>query len=317
MSGRSEELTPGTPPGVRAGAVGGALIALAGHVALLRAFGTPLPYRDQWRCTAVDVLFPWVNDRLHAADFFTPLNDHWPVLTRALSFLLVRLNGQWNNLLEASVNALLFSAAVATFLLVILPGLRGWMRPAFALLTGVVFALPITWENTLWGIQSLVYLQVLFSLLYFATVCTQRRFSGAWWGGQIIGGLLLFTQHSAILAHFAVVALLGWRWLRHDGGRRVAGAGLAVAVSAITLFVAFFPSLKDTAALRADSWPVGLEVFLRQLAFPLPHPAWAFFVYLPWVVCMFDRLNRRRMEPGDAFLFVVGLWVGAQAAAIG
>ena len=317
MPGPSEELKARSRAGVVSGAIGGALLALAGHLELLRKFGTVLPYRDQWKCTAIDILQPWVEGRLGWRDFFQPLNDHWPVLTRALSFLLVRLNGQWNNLLETSVNALLFASAIAMFLLMILPGLRGWTRPAFALLTGTVFALPITWENTLWGIQSLVYLQIALSLVYFATVCVVRRFSFLWWSGQVVGVALLLTQHSAILAHFAVIVLLAWRWWRSDGDRRVNATGLTLACVAIFLFAAFFPSLKDTAGLRADSWAIGLDVFLRQLAWPLPHPAWAFFIYLPWVVWMVDRFTARRMDACDAFILVVGLWVGAQAAAIG
>src|SRR5688572_22998903 len=79
-------------------AVGGALLALAGHLELLRRFGTVLPYRDQWRLTAIDLLQPAYEARLSWRQFFEPLNDHWPVLTRALSYGLLQLNGQWNNL---------------------------------------------------------------------------------------------------------------------------------------------------------------------------------------------------------------------------
>ncbi|HTO02634.1 MAG TPA: hypothetical protein VL069_02980, partial [Opitutus sp.] len=316
MSGRREDLASPSRAGVFPAAIGGALIALAGHLALLRKFGTALPYRDQWKATAVDLLHPWVEGQLTWRDFFEPLNDHWPVLTRALSFVLVRLNGQWNNLVETSANALLFGVSIALFLWMVLPGLRGWTRPAFALLTGLVFALPITWENTLWGIQSLVYLQIALSLLYFATICTVRNFSRMWWLGQAAGAVLLLTQHSAILAHIAVALLLAWRWWRGDGDRRVNAVGLIFASSAIVLFATLFPSLEETAALRADSWAVGLDVFLRQLAYPLPHPGWAFIVYLPWIAWNVDRLSARRMNAIDAFILVVGLWVGAQAAAI-
>lgn len=316
MPGRREALRGHFVLGLLAGSIGGACIALAGHLALLKAYGTPLPYRDQWRCTAIDVLKPWVEGHLGWRNFFEPLNDHWPVLTRALSFLLLQLNGQWNNVLEASVNALILATALAVFLVRILPGLRGWTRAPFALLTGVVFALPITWENTLWGIQSLVYLQILLSLIYLASLCTARSFSWWWWTGQITGAILLLTQHSAILAQAAGIVLLGWRWWRQDGDRRVILASLACAAGAIALFALFFPSLSDTAALRAESAAVGLDVFLRQLAWPLPHPAWAFFVYLPWLVWALDRWFSRRIDRWDAWLLVVGLWIGAQGAAI-
>lgn len=303
--------------GVATAAAAGALFALAGHLGLLEAYGTVLPYRDQWQCTAVDLLGPWADGNLGLRNFVQPLNDHWPVLTRLLSFGLVRLNGQWNNLVETTVNALIFAGSVALFLRLILPGLQGWSRAGFAVLAGAVLALPITWENTLWGIQSLVYLQIALTLVYLGAVATQQRFNRLWWCGHAAGLAVLFTQHSAILAHVAAAGLLAWRWARHDGERRVAAAGLGFALVVIAAFVAFFPSLTVTAALRADSWQLALEVFLRQLAWPLPHPAWAFVVYLPWLVWMVNRLGARRMAAADAVILVLGLWVGGQAAAIG
>lgn len=305
-------------PGVTAAALAGAAFALAGHLGLLRAFGTVLPYRDQWQCTAVEIIEPWINGTLGWKTFFTPLNDHWPVLTRLLSFLLLRLNGQWNNLLETTVNALLFATAIFFFLRRVLPGLRGWARPAFAALTGLLAALPITWENTLWGIQSLVYSQILFTLFYLDAVVTESaRFSRRWWLGLAAGVLVLFTQHSAILAHIAAAILLGWRVYRSDGDRRVALAGLAFAGIVLVSFAAFFPSITVTAALRADSWPLALHVFLQQLAWPMRHPAWALLLYAPWLLWCVRTLAARRLAPTDAFLLVLGLWVGAQAAAIG
>src|SRR5688572_5562 len=90
--------------GVISAASGGALLALAGHLELLRRVGTVLPFRDQWRLTAIDLLQPHYEGRLGLREFFEPLNDHWPVLTRLLSFGLLQVNGQWNNLVETSLN---------------------------------------------------------------------------------------------------------------------------------------------------------------------------------------------------------------------
>jgi hypothetical protein len=298
-------------------ALGGALLALAGHAELLRRFGTVLPYRDQWKATAVDLLGPWSSGHLRAGHFFAPLNDHWPVLTRGLSFLLVRVNGQWNNLVETSVNALLLALTVALFLRCVLPAVGSRLRPFFALLTGALFALPITWENTLWGIQSLVYLQILLTVVYLDAVCSAQTLSRRWWIGHVAGLLVLFTQHSGVLAHVAAALLLSWRWWRGDGDPKVRAITLGFAVAAIALFVLFFPPLSVTAAFRADSWELALDVFLRQLGWPLPHPGWAFFVYLPWLAWSFDRFHARRLWGADAFIIAGGLWVGSQAAAIG
>ena len=298
-------------------ALAGTLVAVGGRLELIREYGTSLPFRDQWQCTAADLLGPWVDGRLRASAFFAPLNDHWVVLTRLLSFGLVWLNGQWNNLLETSVNALIHGAAVWLFLGALAPSLGRRLGAVFALFSGLVLALPYTWENSLWGIQSLVYFQVALSIAYLWAVATRGRFTVSWWLGQLAGGLVLFTQHSGVLAYAAAAPLLLWRLWRRDGDRRVILANLALAAVWTALFFAFVPRLTATGYLRADSWRIALDVCLRQLAWPLPHPGWAFLLYLPLLGFTADRWVRRRWEAGEAFLLVVGLWVAAQAAAIG
>jgi hypothetical protein len=298
-------------------AIGGALIALGGHLELIRRFGTSLPFRDQWKCTGQDLLGRWVDGQLTWRHFFEPLNDHLPVLTRALSFAVARLNGQWNNLVEITGNALLHAVAVFIFLLMVIPALGRGAGACFAIGAGVVLALPITWENTLWGIQSLVYLQILLSLIYLGAIATRERFDAGWFVGQAAGLLVLATQHSGILAEVAAVPLLGWRLLRSEGSRVVAMTNLVIALMLIGTFFALIPPMTATVSLRADSWQIALDVALRQLAWPIAHPAGALLLYLPWLVFATDRLARRRLPSPDALILAAGFWVGSQAAAIG
>jgi hypothetical protein len=298
-------------------ALAGTLVAVGGRLELIREYGTSLPFRDQWKCTAADLLGPWVEGRLQTSAFFAPLNDHWVVLTRLLSYGLARLNGQWNNLLEISVNALIHGAAVWLFLGAISPSLGRRLGAVFGLFAGFVLCLPYTWENSLWGIQSLVYFQVGLSVAYLWAVGTRQQFTVSWWLGQLAGGLVLFTQHSGVLAYAAATPLLLWRLWRRDGDRRVILANLALAGIWASLYFVLVPPLTVTGYLRADSWRIALDVCLRQLGWPLPHPGWAFFFYLPFLGFAIDRWARRRLDGSEAFIVAVGLWVGAQAAAIG
>jgi hypothetical protein len=298
-------------------ALGGALLALAGRLWLIHGYGTALPFRDEWKAVAVDLLGPWVASTLDWHAFITPLNDHCLVLTRSAAFALVRLNGQWNNLLEISLNALLVAAPLTLVLRTVAPALGRAAAVVWALLAGLLLALPITGENTLWGIQSLVFFQVALSLVYLSAVAARTRCDRLWWLGQFAGGLCLLTQQSAVLAPVAAALLLGWRLFREKGTRRNAAAGLAFAALWIGCYFAFAPDFTVTSGMRADSWRVALDVCLRQLAWPVPHPAAAFLLYAPWLWFAADRLRRRSLAPADALLFVVALWVGAQAAAIG
>ena len=293
------------------------MLALAAHLDLIAIFGTVLPYRDQWQLTGVELIGPWLDGTFSFKSFFQPLNDHWPVLTRMLSFALLRLNGQWNNLLETTVNAFILAAAVAVFLRGVLPGLAGRIRPPYAFFAGVIMALPIAWENTLWGIQSLPYLQILLSVIYLHLLTQTTRRDGTWWTAQITGVLVLFTQHSAILAHLALLPICAWRWWHHDGNRSLHALNATLALATIAAFVQFFPSIETTAHYAADSVPLAVEVTLRQLAWPTDHPSWAFLLWAPWLLLAIDHVARRRLAASTAFVLAMGLWVGGQAAAIG
>lgn len=296
---------------------GGALLALAGHLDLIRVFGTVLPYRDQWQLTGAELIAPWLDGHLTLSSFFQPLNDHWPVLTRLLSFAVLRLNGQWNNLVETTLNACLLAGALVVLLRAVLPGLTGWVRPAFALLTGAIVALPIAWENTLWGIQSLPYLQILLTMGYLHLLTQPGHLARRWWLAQGLGVLVLFTQHSAILAQVAILPLCVWQLWRAPTAWRRPAATAAVALLTIAAFAACFPAIKETAHFRADSVALAVEVTLRQLAFPTGHPGWAFLLWAPWLLLAVDTVGRRRASASVAFVLVAGCWIGGQAAAIG
>lgn len=104
-------------------ALAGVLIGVGGRLELIRVLGTVLPYRDQWKATGIDLIAPWLEGRLEWAAFMAPLNDHWIVLTRLLSFVLVWINSQWNNLLEVSVNIMILAAGAYLLLRTVAPAL--------------------------------------------------------------------------------------------------------------------------------------------------------------------------------------------------
>ena len=293
------------------------LIAVAGHYGLIKLYGTVLPYRDSWQLTAIELLGPWVDGELSGRAFLQPLNDHWPVLTRVMSFGLVFLNGQWNNLLEVVMNAVLLVGAIGLFMAGLLRAIPTGWRLLFAAATGLLFALPITWENTLWGIQSLPYFQILLSIVYFRGTLNAREHDRGWILAQGAGLLVLFTQHSAILAQVAILPVLIWRWYRGDGNRPLQLHAAILAVLAVAGFAWGFPSLETTAHYKADSVPVAAAVALHQLAWPTGNPALAFVLWAPWLVLVFRTAGRPSISAGRAFLIVTGLWVGSQAVAIG
>lgn len=294
-----------------------ALAALAGRLALIRDFGTSLPYQDQWRFTAVDVLKPWLEGNLSFGFFFQSINDHVDALGRIYSFLLVLANGQWNNLLSSTLNAAFFGCAIFVLVGTVAPALSRFAALILALVSGLVFGLPHSWENTLFGIQIVLALEIVLSLCYMRTMTLAREFSAGWWLAQAAAGLVLLTQRSGVLVLAPVAALHCWRLLWGAERRRTDLAGLMLAGVWVAVFFLITPAFEETSSMKASSWRIVLDTILRQLGWPLPHPGWSLLVYLPFLWLMLDRIGRRSLSLIETFLVLVALWVAAHAVAIG
>ncbi len=105
--------------------------------------------------------------------------------------------------------------------------------------------------------------------------------------------------------------------MRSDGRRSTNLAGMIAALVVLALFGLTAPEFSETASAGADSWQLLLDVCLRQLAWPVPHPAGAILMCLPGLWFLLDRLGRRALSSTDCFLILIGLWVAAHAVAIG
>ena len=68
-----------------------------------------MPYWDQWD-EARDLFRPWLKGQLTWGMLFAPHNEHRIFFTRVLDLLVIRLNGQWDPLLQMTVNAAIHAA---------------------------------------------------------------------------------------------------------------------------------------------------------------------------------------------------------------
>lgn len=291
--------------------------ALAGRLMLIRDFGTVLPYQDQWRLIAIDVLQPWLKGTLSVGSFFQPANDHLDVLGRLYSFALLRANGQWNNLLEITLNAVLHGMTVLLLVITVVPAMSRFAAVVLALVAGLVAGLPYSWENSLFGAQINPILEVGFSLAYMRAMILAKNCSPGWWLGQAAAMLVLLTQRSGVLVLAPVAGLHLWRLWHGTGSRRAHVAGLLFVGLWSVMFFLIAPPFEETATMKAGSWRIVFDTILRQLGWPLSHPGWSLLIYLPLVWLALDRLGRRCMSHPEVFLVLVGLWVAAHAAAIG
>ncbi len=77
-------------------ALAAGLLALGAKLVLVADRGSDLPYMDEWNAVGSSLLVPGAHGTLAADGFFAPQNEHRVVLSRLISYGLIRVNGQWD-----------------------------------------------------------------------------------------------------------------------------------------------------------------------------------------------------------------------------
>jgi len=267
---------------------------------LIRVYGSPLPFWDEWGSDGLHLYLPWLQGRLRIADLFVASNEHRLVLTNLLNLVLFELDGRWNPLLQMTVDAALRGACAAIVLRH--AGVRNpaWHRIAVCFIV-VVFLAPFDWQNALWGFQSLHYLTQLLSLLAGAGLVLAQPFSRAWWAGFVALLLTPFATAAGPLVALAIgVVLLVYATLGFRSWRNTAPGLVAVAGG---LLLAFFTraSAPHHEYLHAKTAFQFLVVLLNCLAWPnIDLTPAAAFSYLPMLVLVVALFRRMLPDPRAA-----------------
>jgi hypothetical protein len=292
------------------------LAGLGAKCGLIFKFGSALPFLDQWPVEAMELFIPASAGQLTVGALFQPHNMHRIFFTRVLDLALVRLNGQWDGLLEMACNAVIHCAGVAGFAWVMasLLGRRSWLVlwPMLVLM----LALPFAWENTLWGFQSQFYFLFLFSWLAIWLLSLNRAWSWKWWLGVVMALAADLTMAPGFLASAAVIivtALSAWKernWRKHAPTWMVCAVMVAVGLA----FKMSVPADLTTQVRGAGEFLIALG---KSLAWP-----WA---VLPWYAPfnLFPLLllgwvcfhTREPLKPGELLIFGMGIWAALQALA--
>ncbi len=292
------------------------LAGLGAKLCLISGYGRPLPYLDQWPGEAIEMFVPLSAGQSLLAVLFHPHNEHFIVFTRALELALLKLNGQWDSVLEMTCNAVIHCAGVAGFAwaMASLLGKRSWLVlwPALALL----LALPFAWENTLWGFQSQFYFLFLFSWLTIWLLVVNEPFSKRWWLGVATALAADFTMAAGFLASATVIgvtALAAWKernWRRQVPTWMVCGIMVALGL-ALKLSL---PTDHTTQAGTAGEFLLALG---KSLAWPWALKPWyAPFNFVPLLVLAWICFRTKEpLKPGEWMIFGMGIWAALQALA--
>ena len=298
-------------------ALAGGCLALGAKLMLVHGCGSDVPYLDEWDAIGRVLLIPQAHGELGAGNFMAAQNEHRIVLPRLIAYSLAVSNGQWDALLEMSVNAAIHAAFCAALILLARRFVAGVRFAAVSLATISLFVLSFAWENTLQGLQSQFYLLEWTALAMFLLCVGSRPLGGRWWAGWLVGAAGLGTMSSGFMAPAVVLILmlLGARQERRLVPRDMAASALLAALCVAGLLSVAHVPYHDI--LRAHSPWQWLSAAASALSWPaLEWPVAFAVLQLPAVVLVARRLRAGRLGRDDGILAAIALWTWMQVAAI-
>ena len=294
------------------------LTGLGAKLGLILYHGMAFPYWDQWPGEAIETIIPYLTGTFSLKTLFAPHNEHHIVLTRIYDLVLLRLNGQWDSLLEMTGSAVIFCAGLAAFGWVVasLLGRKSWPLVWGALV--LELSLPFAWENTLWAFQSQFYYLCLFSLLTIWLLALHPAWSWRWWLGVLAGVVTLFTIATGCLAAAAAGSVTVFAVIKRprDWWRQLPTLVLSAALVVAGLWLLHSANAPGHPA-QPRSTAEFLSAFGKALAWPCVRWAWyapiaLFPVFLlAWV----SLRSPDALKPSALLIFGVAIWAMLQALA--
>ncbi len=176
----------------------------------ISALGSPMPLVDQWDGEAAGLYSPYLKGTLSFTDLLAAHNEHRILIFRLLALLHLELAGEWNTRLEMILGAIVHTAAITWLVALLMPFLAPQRRMLLACFVVILFALPLGYENTLWGFQGQLYFSLLYGIAALVAFAPARAFSVRWFCGlaaAVLGYFSFATGVAIILAAGAVAGL--------------------------------------------------------------------------------------------------------------
>ena len=293
------------------------LIVAGAKFWIISVYGAEVPCWDQW-VEARRLFQPWLEGKLTWSDLFRAHNEHRIFFTRALDLMELRLNGQWDPILQMFVNAVIHAAFGCGL------GFLFWRffgrRHAGLIVLSLLpfFVLPFGAENTVHGFQSQMYFLGIFSVAAIAGLGFGQPMGALWFGGLASALMAIVTMGSGLLAAMAVAGLVALRAVKRRALPRGQVVTLVSALAIIALGLAVNVTAPQDAQYQAKTAHKFLTCLLETLAWPLSRPpAVAIVVGLPWML-LFVRYWQRgfRNERAAEFVLTFGFWGGLKVVAL-
>ncbi|HEL4243798.1 TPA: hypothetical protein UM790_001333 [Stenotrophomonas maltophilia] len=299
-------------------AVGVALLALVARLLYIQFYAVPMPYWDQWDGEAAFLLKPWIDGTLQWADLIRTHNEHRILPTRLVTLGSYLVTGQWNNMYEARVSALVYCFIPGLLVWHALRDERrsrlNWLLVVMALATA---ALPFAWENILVGFQSQFYFLILASLLAVGLAARQHENIIAIAGAVTLSIFAALTMASGMLTPVAVGATYVLACICLPGRRWPAlSAVILLAAIAVAAYLAI-PVIPEHRTLQAQGALEFIDAISHVLGWPVSRFHLAVVaLWLPSVLVISRMLLRRHATHSELVMAGLCIWSALQGAAI-
>ncbi len=290
-------------------------VTLGAKLHLINAFGSDVPFFDQWDGEA-PFFSALMKGALDPSVLVASENEHRFLFTRLLVCNLFELNGQWDPLLEMAVNAFLH-ALILTCLCMVLWRLAGRKYLAeFCIAIAVIGVMPFAWENTLMGFQSNFYLVIGFSIPAMLLLLGSRPFSSSWLLGVAASICAYFSLASGLFVPAAVASLLLFGCLAESRRWRESVPAFIFLISLCALAYAWVPHVAHHEALRATSFLDFFKKFGTFAAWPFKNRLFGPILWLPLIILAWRQISSRKVSGFfEQFLMALGIWTLLQNVA--
>jgi len=270
---------------------------------LIAQYGSVVPFWDQWDDEGFQILLPFLHDSLDWSNLVRAHNEHRILLARFFVLGLFVINGLWDPVLSMVAQAVLHAGMLVLLVSIcrIFLGRSSWK--SFAGVTVLLYLIPFSWENTLWGFQSQFYFAMFCGLVGIHLTWKHIPLTRGWfagWGSLVLG---LFAMGSGFLAAAAILGVgLVSVWNQDKKSRRRDVGSLAFIAIVIIAGMFLHVNVPHHESLKATGIRDFMDFFIRLATWPTTQPFWSLILHLPVVVLVFWLLIRRPPRTDPAWL---------------
>ena len=269
------------------------LLVLGARLLCLQIYGASFHHWDSWS-EPWTLYLPFQDGNLSWKALFAPCNEHRIFFTRVLALGVFLVNGQWDNLVLASANGILYSLVAVGLALMLWQASERRYLGAIIILVALVTALPFAWENTVWGNQSQFYFFAGFSLLTIWLLGMHRAFTVQWWFGWTSAVCGLFTVGGGVIAVLAVAGLMLLRMVKEPAMRGRHFLTLILCGCVYGLYH-LAKSPLQIVSMKAQTFDQFLASFGKTMSWPFVDSVWLWLVlWAPVVILALRRMRPRQ-----------------------